>query len=106
MLPGKVSNLESPGSEPGVLPITPPGNGVSHSLSRGGLLSASVPNVTASRGGQCVHAANAWHRMQLDRDYLAATVTAAFNDRTLLNHNTSRKAIERVVGALDNGWLR
>src|SRR5271165_242606 len=27
-LPGKVSNLESPDSESGVLPVTPPGNGL------------------------------------------------------------------------------
>jgi 2,3,4,5-tetrahydropyridine-2,6-dicarboxylate N-succinyltransferase len=45
-------------------------------------------------------------QVQLDREQLAAAVHAAYEDRSLLATAPVRKAVERTVGALDNGWLR
>ncbi|HXM17565.1 MAG TPA: 2,3,4,5-tetrahydropyridine-2,6-dicarboxylate N-succinyltransferase [Candidatus Tumulicola sp.] len=44
--------------------------------------------------------------MQLDREALAATISAAYKDRSLLASGVVRKAVERVLGALDSGWVR
>jgi 2,3,4,5-tetrahydropyridine-2,6-dicarboxylate N-succinyltransferase len=52
------------------------------------------------------HRANACIAVQIDREALAATISAAYNDPSLLESNNVRKAVERVLGALDNGWLR
>src|SRR5271165_2948974 len=45
-------------------------------------------------------------QMQIDREALAATIRTAYEDRSLQSTTQVRKAIDRAVGALDNGWIR
>jgi 2,3,4,5-tetrahydropyridine-2-carboxylate N-succinyltransferase len=45
-------------------------------------------------------------QMQIDREALASTIRAGFEDRNLLTTPQVRKAIDRAIGALDNGWIR
>lgn len=45
-------------------------------------------------------------QMQIDREALANTIKAAYDDRSLQDTAQVRKAIDRTIGALDNGWLR
>src|ERR1700687_1692056 len=123
-LPGKVSNLESPGSEPGVLPITPPGNGsgfavfsfcflflapnVDVSLRQLGQSVSEICSVTEKRN-EALNACAAnlpAMAMNIDREQLAAAIGAGAQDRTLIDTPQVRKAIDRTIGALDNGWLR
>src|SRR5215470_16658281 len=45
-------------------------------------------------------------QMQIDREALASTIKAAYEDNGLQSTAQVRKAIDRTIGALDNGWLR
>jgi 2,3,4,5-tetrahydropyridine-2,6-dicarboxylate N-succinyltransferase len=45
-------------------------------------------------------------QMQIDREALATTIRAAYEDRSLQSTAQVRKAIDRAIGALDNGWIR
>ena len=45
-------------------------------------------------------------QMQVDRDALAATIKAVTDDPSLIGTPQVRKAVDRVLGALDNGWIR
>jgi 2,3,4,5-tetrahydropyridine-2,6-dicarboxylate N-succinyltransferase len=45
-------------------------------------------------------------QVQIDREALSATIRAAYEDRNLQTTTPVRKAIDRTIGALDNGWLR
>jgi 2,3,4,5-tetrahydropyridine-2,6-dicarboxylate N-succinyltransferase len=45
-------------------------------------------------------------QVQVDREALSSLIGKAYEDRNLITTAQVRKAIDRVVGALDNGWLR
>ena len=45
-------------------------------------------------------------QVQVDREALATMIKAAYEDRSMVNTAQGRKAVDRVVSALDNGWLR
>jgi 2,3,4,5-tetrahydropyridine-2-carboxylate N-succinyltransferase len=44
--------------------------------------------------------------INIDREQLAAAISAGAQDRALIDTPQVRKAIDRTIGALDNGWLR
>ena len=45
-------------------------------------------------------------QVQIDKEQLAATIKMGYDDRNLINTPQLRKAIDRAIGALDNGWIR